>query len=54
MAFQARTGNDLEKQEASNEVSRREREDYAELQNAALDKLDPNLRSRHAVLPGKG
>lgn len=48
------TGNALEKQEHANETANREAEDYRELQVAALEKLDPNLRSKHAVLKGKG
>lgn len=48
------TGNALEKQDAANEVADREAEDYRELQIAALEKLDPALRSRHTLLPGKG
>lgn len=48
------TGNALEKQEHSNETANREAEDYRELQMAALEKLDPNVRSKHAVLRGKG
>ena len=50
----AATGNALERQQPAVENSRRERDDYAELQNAALEKIDPGMRSRHAVLPSKG
>ena len=48
------TGNALERQVAANEVANREADDYRELQVAALEKLDPALRSRHTLLPGKG
>ena len=48
------TGNALEKQEPANETANREAEDYRELQVAALEKLDPNVRSKHAMLKSKG
>ena len=57
MAFNANaaaTGNALERQENANDIARREEEDFQELNNAALDQVDPAQRSRHAVLPGKG
>ena len=55
MAFNAQAaavGNALERQDDT--TARREEEDYNELQNAALEKVDPAARSRHAVLRGKG
>ena len=48
------TGNALEKQPIANETANREAEDYRELQVAALEKLDPDVRSKHALLQGKG
>lgn len=48
------TGNALEKQVNANEVANREADDYRQLQMAALEKLDPNVRSKHAVLQSSG
>ena len=48
------TGNALEKQPIANETANREADDYRELQVAALEKLEPDVRSKHALLQGKG
>jgi hypothetical protein len=44
------SGNDVGAREAAN----REEEDYRDLNIAALEKLDPSVRSRTAILPGSG
>lgn len=46
--------NALENQATANDIANRASDDYRELQIAALEKLDPNLRSRHALLPPAG
>ena len=47
------TGNAIERA-AHNQTTEREADDYRELHVAALEKLDADVRSRHALLPGKG
>jgi hypothetical protein len=44
------SGNDVGAREAAN----REEEDYRDLNIAALEKLDPSVRSRTAILLGSG
>ena len=44
----------IERQVGANETSAREADDYVELHIAAVERLEADLRSRHALLPGKG
>ena len=44
----------IERHVGANETSNREADDYVELHIAAIERLEADVRSRHALLPGKG